>query len=79
MWSGSEYCFTWPRHLVGSLHRFGHDPVIGGEVADWIGARGIAGELECLAAAPAEVELAAVAASARIWHPVCSTKALEEG
>jgi hypothetical protein len=48
-------------------------------VADRIGAGGIAGEQECLAAAPAEVELAAAAASARFWHPVCSAKALEQG
>jgi hypothetical protein len=79
MWSWSECCFARPRHLVGSPYRFGHDPVIGGEVADRVGACGIAGELECLAAAPAEVEFAAGAASARIWHPICSAKALEEG
>jgi hypothetical protein len=48
-------------------------------VADRIGARGIAGELKRLAAATAEIDLAAITAPARIWHPVRSPEALEEG
>src|SRR5919197_3477392 len=43
-----------------------------------IGAGGVAGELERLAAAPAEVDLAAGAASARIRHPVRPAETLEE-
>lgn len=79
MWSGSEYRRTWPRAPVRGPHRFRHDPVIGGEVADRVGAGGVAGEQERLAAAPAEVELAPVTAPAGLWHPVRSAKALEEG
>jgi hypothetical protein len=79
MWPGNQGHFTWPRHLVRGSHRFGHDPVVGREVADRIRAGGIAGERKCLAAAAAEVDLAAVAAPARFGHPVCAAKALEEG
>jgi hypothetical protein len=75
---GGEYWFTRLRRLVGGPHRLGHDLVIGGKVADRIGAGRIAGELECLATAPAEIELTAVAAPARIWHPFCSAKAPEK-
>src|SRR3954452_2305496 len=45
---------------VGGPHRLGHQPVVGGEVADRIGPGGVAGELERLAPAAAEVQLAAV-------------------
>src|ERR687895_641703 len=68
-----------PRHLVGGPHRFGHDLVIGRQVTDRIGPGGIARELERLAAAAAEVQLAAFAAAARIRHPICPAKALEGG
>src|SRR3954451_1605465 len=43
-----------------------------------IGTGGVAGRLEGLAAAPAEVDLAAGAASARIRHPVRPTETLEQ-
>src|SRR4051812_40635624 len=44
---------------VGGAHRLGHQPVVGGEVADRVGPGGVAGERERLAPAAAEVELAA--------------------
>ena len=53
--------------------------MIGREMTDRIGAGGIAGELEGLAAAAAEVELAPVAAPAGVRHPVRPAEALEEG
>jgi hypothetical protein len=48
-------------------------------VADRIGARGIAGELKRLAAATAEIDLAAITTPARLRHPLRSPEALEEG
>src|ERR671926_1834829 len=59
-----QHVRTGRRPLVGGGHRLGHQPVIGREVADRVGAGGVAGELEGLAPAAAEVELAAVAAAA---------------
>jgi hypothetical protein len=50
-----------------------------GHGADRIGARGIAGELKRLAAATAEIDLAAVTTPARLRHPLRSPEALEEG
>src|SRR5689334_4510511 len=47
-------------------------------MADRIGAGGVAGELERLTAAPAEVDLTPVAASARLRHPVRPAETLEE-
>src|SRR5215210_1319804 len=53
--------------------------MVGREVADRICARGIAGELKRLAAAAAEIDLASIAAPARVRHPLRSPEALEEG
>src|SRR3954453_11588770 len=63
---------------VGGAHRLGHQPVVGGEVADRVGPGGVAGERERLAPAAAEVELAAVAAAARLRHPVGAAEAPEQ-
>ena len=80
MWTRNEYrSFPPTRRLVGGSYGFGHNVVIRGQVADRIGAGRVAGELERLATAPAEVEFAAVATSARIRHPVRSAEAPEEG
>jgi hypothetical protein len=43
-----------------------------------IGAGGVAGELERLAAAPAEIDLTPGAASARLRHPVRPAETLED-
>src|SRR4051794_18052456 len=67
-----------PRRLVGRAHRLGHEPVVGSEVADRVGPGGVAGELERLAPAAAEVELAAVAAPARFGHPVRAAEGPEQ-
>jgi hypothetical protein len=66
----NEREFTGSRRLVGRPHGAGHDVVIGCEVADRVGAGGVAGELEGLAAAAAEVDLAAVTAPAGLRQPV---------
>ncbi len=47
-------------------------------MTDGIGSGGVACQLECLAAASAEIDLAAIAASAWIGHPACSAEALED-
>jgi hypothetical protein len=67
------------RVRVSGLYRRGDEAVVGGEVTDGVGSGGVACQLECLAAASAEIDLAAIAASAWIWHPACSAEALEEG
>jgi hypothetical protein len=46
-------------------------------MADRISAGGVARELERLTTAPAEIDLTAVAAPARIRHPVRATETLE--
>src|SRR5574341_2245605 len=79
VWPGDEWRLARPLRLVGGPNRVGDDPVIRREVADRVGPGGIAGELERLAAAPAEVQFAAVAATARLRHPVRPAEALEEG
>src|SRR5919199_45692 len=73
-----QHVRTGRRPLVGGGHRLGHQPVVGREVADRVGAGGVAGELEGLAPAAAEVELAAVAAAAGLGHPVGPAEALEQ-
>src|ERR1700761_3932960 len=75
---GDEHHVRLRGRLVGLAHRRGHDLVIGGELADRVGPRRVAGELERLAAAAAEVELAAVAAPAGIGHPVRAPEGLED-
>src|SRR3954467_10429781 len=64
-------------YLVGRPHPFTPDRVVRRQMADRIGAGGIAGEQERLAAAPAEVDLAAVTASARLGHPGRPPETLE--
>src|SRR6266516_184354 len=64
---------------VGGPHRCCDKPVVGGEVADGVGSGRVARQLKCLAAASAEIDLAAVAAPAWVRHPACSAEALEEG
>ena len=64
MRAGNEQQVGRPCLRVRGPHRLGHERVVGGQVADRVGAGGVAGELERLAAAPAEVQLAAVAAPA---------------
>ena len=64
---------------IGRPYRGGHDLVIGGQMTDRIGARRIAGQLERLAAAATEIELAAVTATAGFRHPARATEALEDG
>src|SRR5260370_41096191 len=49
------------------------------ERADWISGSGISREEQCLAAAAAEVLLAAVAGFARLLHPVLAAEFLERG
>src|SRR5579875_2271749 len=78
MGPGDEHRLTRARLLAGRPYRFGHDPVVGREVADRVGAGGIAGELERLAAAAAEVKVAALAAPAWLSHPVRAAEALEK-
>ena len=65
--------------MVGGLYRRGDEAVVGGEVTHGVGSGGVACQLECLAAASAEIDLAAIAALAWIRHPACSAEALEEG
>src|SRR6201996_5992636 len=78
MWPGNEYRLTWRYRLAGGPNRVGHDPMVGREMADGGGAGGSTGELERLAPAAAEVEVAAGAAPAWLRHPVRSAEALEE-
>src|SRR5690348_14624121 len=68
-----------PRVGIGGPHRCGDKPVVGGEVTDRVGSGSVAGQLECLAATSAEIDLAAVAVLAWIGHPACSPETLEEG
>src|SRR3954470_18469989 len=56
----------------------GHEPVVRRQVADRVRAGGVAGEQEGLAAAAAEVDLAARAAPTRVLHPVRPAEGLEE-
>jgi hypothetical protein len=65
--------------VVGGLYRRGDEAVVGREVTDGIGSGRVACQLECLAAASAEIDLAAIAAPAWVGHPACSAEALEEG
>ena len=67
------------RTVIDGLYRRVDEAVVGREVTDGIGSGGVAGQLECLAAASAEIDLAAIAAPAWIGHPVCSAEALEQG
>src|SRR6201999_277359 len=78
MWPGNEYRLTWLYRLAGGPNRVGHDPMVGREMADGVSAGGITGELERLAPAATEVEVAAVAAPAWLRHPVRSAEALDE-
>src|SRR5918998_3440748 len=73
-----QHRVPWPRPLVRGGHGRGHDPVVGREVADRIRASGIAGQLEGLAAAAAEVEVPALAAAAGLGHPIRPAEALEQ-
>src|SRR5690348_12636385 len=67
-----------PRGLVRGRHRDLHELVIRGEMADRVGAGGVTGERERLAAAAAEVELTTLAAAARVRHPRLATEPLEQ-
>jgi hypothetical protein len=73
-----EWCSGRVLAGVRGLHRRDDEPVVGGEVADRIGAGGVTCQLECLAATSAKIDLATIAASAWIGHPACPAKALEE-
>jgi len=57
--------------LVSRPDGGGDDPVIGREVADRVGAGGVIGELESLAAAAPEVGLAAVASPTSARRSAC--------
>ena len=63
---------------AGRPDRGGHELVIGGQLAYRVGPGRVAGELERLAAAAAEVEFAAVTAPAGIGHPVGAAEGLED-
>src|SRR5262245_31461154 len=63
---------------VGPSGRELRDPrVIGSEMAHWIGYGGVAGKGEGLAAAAAEIQLAARAACARLLHPCGAAEDVE--
>src|SRR5688572_3192346 len=74
---GDERLVPRARDLVGGPYRRGDDVVVGGQVADRVRARGVAGELERLTAAAAEIDLSALAAAAGVGHPVRAAEALE--
>jgi hypothetical protein len=76
--TGHEFCFALICFLVGGPYNLGHDLVVGREVTDRVRARRVAGELERLAAAPAEIYLAAIATPAGLGHPLRSPETLEE-
>src|SRR5882724_11932181 len=57
------------RALAGFVARRGDECVIGRELADRVGRALVAGQLERLAAAAAEVDRPALAARARLFHP----------
>src|SRR4051812_36215929 len=62
---------------VGGEARPHQDVGAGGERAGGVGGRGLAGQVEGLAAAPAEVDGAAVAAAAGLLHPGVAAEGLE--
>src|SRR6202012_1309647 len=75
---GNEDGVRWGNRAVGRSHGGGHDLVIRGQLADRVGPGRVAGQLERLTAAAAEVELAAVTAPAGVGHPVRAPEGLED-
>src|SRR5882757_5218671 len=67
-----------PRTGVGRAHGLLHQLVVRGQMTYRVGAGRVAGELERLAPAATEVDLTAVAAPARVRHPVRAPETLEQ-
>src|SRR3954464_12542773 len=67
-----------PRRVVGRRHRRRDQTVVGGEVADGVGAGGVAGQREGLTTTSAEVDFPTVATADRGRHPLLAAESLEQ-